>query len=183
METADRAGTNFIWNSVYSKGLAQKILNPIKYADEVTRGLVAGRGVGEVPLLQKSKIFQLVAPFQLEVGNLWSVMRDFTKAKDFGALMTLFVSSWVLNRGMEKARGSGVAFDPMQAFIEAMGEDLTPLQRGGRIAGEVLSNMPGGQTAASIYPEYGTTAFGYQLPTSDKLFGRADPTRFGSGTR
>jgi soluble cytochrome b562 len=181
METADRTGTTFIWNSAYSKALAQKVPNPVKYADEVTRGLVAGRGVGEVPLLQKSKIFQLVAPFQLEVGNLWSIMRDFTKEKDFGALMTLFVGSWVLNRAMEQARGSGVTFDPIQAFIEAMEEDLTPLQRGGRLAGEVLSNVPLGQTVASMYPEYGMNAFGYELPTRDKLFSRADPTRFGSG--
>ncbi|MFZ5650154.1 MAG: hypothetical protein ACOY4I_04780 [Bacillota bacterium] len=181
METADRIGTTFIWNSAYSKALGLKVADPVKYADNITRKLVAGRGVGEVPLIQKSKIFQLVAPFQLEVGNLWSVMRDFIKEKDFGALVTLAISSWMFNRALEEIRGSGVTFDPIKAMVDAMGEDLTPEQRAGRLAGEVLSNLPLGQTVASIYPEYGAEVFGHKLPTRKNLFGNEDPTRFGSG--
>jgi hypothetical protein len=49
----------------------------------------------------------------------------------------------------------------------------------GRQAGEVLSNLPLGQTVASIYPEYGNKELGF--PTRKELFGREDPTRFGSG--
>lgn len=184
METADRIGTEFVWNSAYAKGVAQKVDDPAKYADEWTRKLVAGRGIGEVPLLQKSKIFQLVAPFQLEVANLWRVQKDFVKAKDFGALATLYLGAWVFNKELEQVRGSGGMFDPIQAMIdayEASSEEFKPIESFGRILGEVLSNVPGGQTIAEWYPEFGTDMYGIQLPTRKELFGKNDPSRFGGG--
>lgn len=178
LEVVDKVGTEFIWNSVYEKALAEGIPNPIKYADDMTRSLVAGRGIGEVPILQKSKIMQLVAPFTLEVSNLWKVQKDFVKARDFGGLVALYVANFMLNKAMEATRGSGVVFDPIDATIEALTEeDISPLQRAGRLAGEVVSNLPLGSTIASIYPEYGTDT----LPTRKELFGRNDPTRFGPG--
>jgi hypothetical protein len=180
LETADRIGTTFIWNSTYAKGVAQGVKNPVKYADDMTRNLVAGRGIGEVPLAQKAKTFQFVAPFQLEVANLWQIQRDFIKAKDFGAIATLFVGNFMFNKVMEETRGSRVTFDPIAAMIDAMEEGLTPAQRGGRFAGEVLSNVPLGQTVAAMYPEYGTKIAGVQLPTRESLFGDRNPTRFGT---
>lgn len=181
METADRIGTYFVWNSAYSKGLAEGVENAVKYADDETRKLIAGRGIGEVPLAQKANITQLLLPFQLEVANQWRVMGDFVKGKDLAGLMTLFVASYVLNRGFEQIRGSGVLFDPIRAIEEAMQEDLTLGQRAGRLAGEVLSNLPGGQTIAAAYPQYGGNLLGLELPTRKALFGDNDPTRFGSG--
>lgn len=178
----DEVGTKSIWSSVYQKGLADGVKDPIKYADDVTRKLVAGRGIGEVPLLQKSKIMQLVAPFTLEVNNLWKVQKDFIKAKDFGGLAMLYLANFALNKGMEEVRGDGVVFDPIQAIYEALSEeDLTALERAGRLGGEVLSNVPLGSTAASLYPEYGVNNEFVSLPTREKLFGRNDPTRFGGG--
>lgn len=182
LETADRIGSTFIWNSAYEKAIAEKISNPISYADNMTRDLVAGRGIGEVPLLQKSKVFQVFAPFQLEVANLWKIQKDFVNRKDFSALVTLYLANTIFNKAMEQVRGSGVVFDPIQAIYDASTEnDLTPLERGGRVAGEILSNLPLGQTIASQYPEYGPTFMGQKLPTRKKLFGRNDPTRYGSG--
>jgi len=182
VETTDKIGTSFIWNSVYSKGLAEGVANPVKYADDITRNLVAGRGIGEVPLLQKSKMYQMFLPFTLELANAWRVMKDFVSAKDFGGLAILLVANHLFNKGMEELKGSGVVFDPIQAMIDAFSEeDISPLQRAGRLAGEVLSNVPAGQTIASIYPEYGTSIYGYELPTRKELFGRNDPTRFGVG--
>lgn len=178
LESVDKIGSSFIWNSAYEKGLAQGVKDPIKYADDMTRNLVAGRGIGEVPLAQKSKLVQMVAPFQIEVANLWRVQKDFIKEKDFGALITLYLGSYVLNKGMEETRGSGVTFDPIDAIVDAFtAEDLSALERVGRLAGEVLSNVPGGQTLASVYPEYGTD----KLPTREELFGDRDPNRFGEG--
>jgi hypothetical protein len=178
MTTADRMGTTFIWNSAYQKALSKGVKDPIKYADDATRKLVAGRGIGEVPLAQKSKLTQLIAPFQLEVANLWKVQRDFLKEKDFGALLTLYVSAMILNKIMEATRGSSVTFDPLGALIDAINdEDATNIERVGRVAGEVLSNVPFGQTLANFYPEYGTK----HLPTREEFFGDNDPNRFGSG--
>jgi hypothetical protein len=205
----DEVGTKFIWSSTYQKALADGIKEPIKHADDITRKMVAGRGIGEVPLLQKSKIMQLVAPFTIEVNNLWKVQKDFVKAGDFGGLALLYLANFVLNRGMEEIRGNGVVFDPINAIAEASGinakqegfglnigddslqlgpykltktnEKMSPLERAGRLGGEVLSNMPLGSTAASLYPEYGINNEFINAPTREKLFGRNDPTRFGGG--
>lgn len=182
----DELGTKFIWNSHYEKALARKIENPIKYADDATRKLVAGRGVGEIPLIQKGKLFQMIAPFQLEVGNLWWVMHDQVKAKDFAGLATLFVANWLFNRVAENIRGNDVTFDPINAvhegIMELQGEDelgTGVAKLGGRLAGEVLSNIPFGQTLASWYPEYGFESLGNI--SRRELMGEGDPTRFGSG--
>ena len=93
LSTIDELATKYIWSANYRDAVAKKISNPIKYADDTTRDLVAGRGIGEVPLLQKSKIIQMVAPFQLEVNNLWHIMKDFITNKEFGALLTLLIAS------------------------------------------------------------------------------------------
>jgi hypothetical protein len=144
--------------------------------------------VGEVPLLQQSKVFQLVAPFQLEVTNLLWVMEDFVRAKDFGGLATLVVANYLMNRVAEEVRGNGVTFDPIDAMLDAIEEIVNEENKGrgamkaaGRLAGEVFSNVPLGQTIAAAYPEYGAD-FGFvKTPGRRELFGRDDPTRFGGG--
>lgn len=180
-QALDEVGSKYIWQSHYAKAISSKIADPVKYADDFTRNMVAGRGVGEAPLAQKSKLFQLVAPFQLEVGNLWWVMKDFVDEKAFGKIATLFTMNYLFNRAAEQVRGSAVTFDPIQATISALGEldeEQGLLKAGGRLAGEVLSNIPVGQSIATVYPEYGA---GEGTPTRKELFGRSDPTRFGSG--
>lgn len=179
----DEVGTKFIWNSMYEKAIGEKIADPVGYADKATRRMVAGRGVGEVPLLQKSKIMQLVAPFQLEVANAWHVMGDMVKAKDFGGIATFFAVSFLMNQVAKQIRGSDVVFDPIQATLDGIAtlqaeEDKKKgaLLFAGRLAGEVLSNLPGGQTLAATYPENG-----FGGVSREQLFGEGDPTRFGSG--
>lgn len=181
ISTVDRIGTSFVWNSAYHKGLKQGVADPIKYADDNARKLVAGRGVGEVPLMQKSKAVQLVMPFTLEVANLWHVMGDFVKKKEFGAIATLFVANYVLNKGMEATRGSKVTFDPIDAAVDAFSDkELSNVQKGGRLAGEVLSNIPLGQHLAGLYPEDGAVA-NFKGPRREELFGDRNPQRFGTG--
>lgn len=181
METSDRIGTNFVWNSAYAKGIGKGIKDPIKFADDETRRLIAGRGIGEVPLAQKSKVIQLIMPFTLEVANLWKVQKEFVKAKDVAGLATLFIANHLLNKGMETVRGSDVTFDPIKAVINASEKGLSPLQRGGRIASEVLSNMPLGSSLGTLYPEYGFQVGDFKGPTRKELFGKDDPSRFGAG--
>ena len=184
----DELGTKAIWNAHYEKALTEKIANPVNYADELTRKMVAGRGIGEVPIAQKSKIFQLVAPFQLEVANAWSVMGEFAGKKEGGKIMKMFLYTFLFNKAIKKIRGSDVAFDPINSLIEGAeafrdendkGVGLTKFA--GRQAGEVLSNVPLGQTAASLYPEYGFNVGDKKTMTREELFGEGDPTRFGGG--
>jgi len=177
MEDVDRFATEFIWNSCYEKALNTKgIGDPIRYADYHTRRLVAGRGVGEVPLMQKSKLVQLIAPFQVEVGNLWNVMGDMRRDKDWGAFVILPIALWLFNKGSEKLRGSGVALNPIQAIADSVeiyqdNKDNKSYRIMGRMAGEVLSNIPLGQTAAAMF---------FDENQRKQFFGREDPTRYGS---
>ena len=189
----DEVGTKFIWNAHYEKAIREGIEEPIRYADDVTRKMVAGRGIGEVPLLQKSRLFQVAAPFQLEVTNLWWVMGDFIRKdkngrRNLSAIATTFVAMYIMNDIAERLRGNDVGFDPINAIYEgykiAQTEEEVDdklIKFGGRVTGEVFSNVPLGQTIASAYPEYGTNIGGYELPTRSDLFGQGDPTRFGSG--
>jgi hypothetical protein len=184
----DEVGTKFTWNAHYAKAIGENMPNPIKYADDMTRKMVAGRGVGEVPLGQKAKIFQLIAPFQLEVANAWWVIKDFISAKDFAGLALMFVTGYLMNRVAEKVRGSDVVFDPInatwdgyKAFQEEPNTMLGLAKFGGRIGGEFLSNIPLGQTVAGMYPQYGANIGGVKFPTAKKLFGQGDPTRYGGG--
>lgn len=183
----DELGTKASWNGFYRQALEQKIPNPIRYADDLTRQMVAGRGVGEVALAQKSKTLQLVAPFQVEVQNLWHVLGKDIGEKKFGTLLKFAIAAYGFNQVAERLRGSGVTLDPIQAVADAYttyseeeDKKIGGLRAGGRLAGEVLSNMIGGQTLAGMYPEYGITIGGQTL-TRKELFGDEDPTRFGSG--
>jgi len=182
----DEVGTKAIWSMEYRKALAEGVQNPVKYADDITRKLVAGRGIGEMPELQRQKAFQLIAPFTLEVGNLWNVQKDFLNDRDFAGLAILYASNFLLNEGMEDIRGSRVVFDPIQAIKEGLeeSEGESFMDRAGSIAGnlggEILGNIPLGSSIGSVYPEYGGEVFGVDLPTREQLFGENDPTRFGT---
>lgn len=187
----DELGTKLIWNSHYAKGLAEGAADPIKYADDITREMVGGRGIGEVPLVQKSKIFQVVAPFQLEVGNAWFVLGKFVRRRDFGAIATLVVANYLFNRAAEEIRGTPVLFDPIQSLIDGSTEAADEMHDGnpgraamkfaGRQVGEILSNVPFGQTVAAALPDdFVKNTLGFQGGKKE-LFGSADPGRFGSG--
>lgn len=196
----DTVGSNFIWNSHYEKAIAQGIENPVLYADNKTRDLIAGRGIGEVPLGQEASIFKLVAPFTLEVGNLWWIVKDFMKEKDFGALVLLIIGNYIFNEVAEETRGSRVVYDPLNALIEgtvALNEEEnkgTGVNKFiGRQAGEFLSNIPLGQQIAGsiddatvekvtqeISSGFGLFGEGVALD-KQQLFGKGDPGRFGSG--
>jgi hypothetical protein len=178
----DEGVTKSGWNAVYRQAIEKGIDNPIKYADDTMRSLVAGRGIGERTLAQESKLTNLLMPFTVETGNYWRVMKDFVNEKDFGGILITFIVGWLLNRGIEAIGASGKTFDPIDAIYDAITEeDIGILQRIGRVGGEILSSMPMGQQIASLYPEYGADFGIFELPGREELFGSNDPTRFGTG--
>jgi hypothetical protein len=189
MTAVDEVSTKFIWYSHFEKGKADGVNDPMVYADNMTRKMVAGRSVGEVPLAQKSKIFQLIAPFQVEVGNLVWALGDMAKSKDIGGIMLFAVSSFVLNDLLKKLVKDRLSYDPIGAALEAYDKDESWATNMGKIvtaeAGEVLSNVTLGQSVAAVYPEFG---FKFKVgdkeikaPTRKEFFGKTDPTRFGGG--
>ena len=199
MTFGDEVSAKVIWNSHYRKALNEKISDPVSYADDWTRKMVGGRGIGEVPLMQKSLMYQVTNPFQLEVTNYWYALRDLAKHDPSKFVLAkklteAFIVGHIMNRIVKEVRGSDVIFDPIQAIIDGYEEyekednkKVGALKTGGRIAGEFFSNAPGlpglptGQTLANIYPKYGKEVFGYKLPARNQFFGEGDPTRFGSG--
>lgn len=195
LENADKIGTKFIWNSEYEKALGKGIEDPIKYADDRTRKMVAGRGIGEVPLDQKSVAAQFTIPFTLEVGNAWWIMKDWVDKKDFVALTTFFLANYMLNEAAEKIRGSRITIDPINSLVEGFQEldqerKEGNLARGGikflgRQAGEVLANIPGGQQLAAILPDEGIQAATKAITgapiTKQEVFGSSNISgRFGT---
>lgn len=200
----DEVGSKFIWSMEYNKALKEGTKNPLKYADDQTRKMVGGRGIGEVPLWQKSKLAGLVMPFTVEVNNSLNVVKDMVKEKDMAGLAVLAGSSWLFNSTIEPLTGQRPLPDPIEAIAsgieggDTFGDKL--LQAGGSLAGEALSAVPGGQFVASIVPEYGVTTginapdfiktavpslVGEQgtisLPGREELFGGNDPSRYMTG--
>jgi hypothetical protein len=184
MRLGDLIGTHFIWNSHYAKALAEGMTDPVKYADGITRKLVAGRGIGELPVDQQAKITQLLAPFTVEVQNLWWILKDQVKARDFAGLATLLVANYLFNEVSQKTRGNRIVYDPINALVEGAATLGSEIKAGrpaegaaefiGRQLGEVLSNVPGGQLATSVVPDQ---MFGIKKAN---VFGQGDPNRFGS---
>ena len=180
LEFCDRLASTFTWHTMYRKAVAQGLENPIKWADDWTRGITAGRGIGEVPYALQSQMSRLVIPFQIEVNNIILVHRDLAKHDKVGLGM-LAAASWLFNRFSEETRGSKLMPDPIMAIGEAakmmMDEENDINNRfkraGYRLGGEVLTSIPGGQhIGAALVPDANVRR---------EYFGAADPTRYGTG--
>lgn len=183
LSLGDKQATKLIWAAAYSDGVRKGETDPIFYADDLTRRSVAGRGIGEVPLTQKSQLVQLVAPFQVEVNNAWQLMKERVGQKDALGLLSIFVGNFIMNSITRWAFGFDVSYDPINALLESLLDDDDDdedkatwekvLSVVGRQGGELINAMPGGALYAS-----------YLVPddtTRENLFGEGDPTRFGTG--
>lgn len=183
LTAGDEQVSQMIWFSAYEQAKRKGVSDPIFYADDMTKRAVAGRGVGEVPLMQKAKMVKLIAPFQVEVSNAYYVLKEKVGAKDALGLTLLFLSTFLLNEVKEDLTGTRTGMDLIDAGSDAIKEVLDPEYEGGmlsklatvggRLGGEVLSNMPFGAQIASTLISDETRR--------EKLFGESDPTRFGTG--
>ena len=192
LEVVDEMSTKYIWSSAYEKAIKNGELDPSLFADRLTKDAVAGRGVADIPMLQKSFGGQMAMPFTIEVANELAIQKEFwqnlgtgvvgkdlKKAKQ-GAigLITLYMGNFLFNNVMENITGYRPKMDVIDAVIDtAEDEDANVGTYAGRIAGEQLSNIPGGAWLAKLYPEYGIADV---TPTRSELFGESDPGRFGS---
>ncbi|WNX85753.1 M23 family metallopeptidase [Agathobaculum sp. NTUH-O15-33] len=188
MEIGDRKVAEMSWFSAYRQAERKGLQNAVEYADDLTRRAVAGRGIGEIPLNQKSEITKLIAPFQVEVNNAYQMLKEKMKQKDALSLIEVFGTTWILNELRKNViDGRETGFDPIHAAQEvhgdiaaeeAVGKTLNIGQKatryGGRMLGEFLSNVPAGDQLAR-------TVLGLDETTAKNLFGEGDPTRFGTG--
>lgn len=159
----DEVGTKYIWNSAYRQAEKKGIKNPVRYADDLTRRMVAGRGIGEVPLAQQSKLIGTLLPFTLEVGNSWRVQRDMwiemTSAfrdapksrkvlelmKGMGRFLALYAANHLFNDIVELIRGTdGGLFDPIEVILDSLlGKDEDDDDEEEKTLGEGIGQIPG----------------------------------------
>ncbi|MFV0551067.1 MAG: hypothetical protein ACK5L6_03970 [Anaerorhabdus sp.] len=182
LQVGDRTVSEATWYAAYEQGIRKNVDNPIEYADDITRKAVAGRGIGEVPLMQKSKLVGLVAPFQVEVNNAYQILKRMGGSpKDWVSLLSIFVTTFLMNQIFEPITGNRVGADFIDAFMDswktADEKNKNPIEKtfsiGGRMSGELFSNMPMGSQIAEM--------LGFDDYTKEKLFGESDPSRFGTG--
>ncbi len=186
LEFGDKEAARLIWFAAYEQGLARGDVDVIQYADDITRRSVAGRGIGEVPLAQKSELVKLIAPFQVEVSNAWYAFTERVKLGDMPAIASFLASSYLMNAISRALTGRTVSMDLIQTIIDIMQEagagDDDEEKTAGQIAalaatrlgGEMLGNMPFGTQIGSIIT-------GGDDTKAQRLFGETDPTRFGTG--
>ena len=187
----DEVVTRNLWFGAYSDAVNKNMnrTEAIEYADNLTRNAVAGRGIGEVPLMQQSEVVKLLAPFQVEVNNQWQYIKSLVnqtitgdrdeKLKAAWQMFVMFGVTWAMNELREKLLdGNRTGMDIIDAFTDAIGNidaeenAVVNTTKGlGRVAGEVLSNVP---YAAQILPSI------LSQEQSEGLFGDADPTRYGT---
>lgn len=163
---SDEIGTRVSWHAYYNEGV-RKGVNPVEYADNMTRQAVAGRGIGEVPLGFQSKLGRFFFPFMIEVQNNWHVIGDILRKKQYstpgknglnnaGRILAYFLMVYLFNSMTELMRGSKVAFDPIGDVAEGVEQGLKEGRTGGEkakqaalrsvqnLAGDAISNSPFG---------------------------------------
>ncbi len=183
----DEAATKYIWCVAYNKAIKEKV-DPVRYADDVTRRTVAGRGIGEMSYMQRSKVIGMFMPFTVEAGNAFRIFADVARdAKEKGGkkalayavwqLMGMFATSALANWIIEFLRGSdGGLIDPIGTVADGVKTNKAWYQIVGMLAGDVIGSMPAGSMMISLYPEYGSGV----LPSRAEIFGDRDPTRYGN---
>lgn len=181
LTAGDEFSTRLIWSSAYQDGLQKGVADAVRYADDVARKSVGGRGIGEIPILQKSKVYKFFIPFSLEINNSLNVLKDAAKGKDLVGLAFLMAGSYVMNSIPRELFGFDVSTDFINAFKEGVDEwdekDKTLKENltgvGGRVAGELISAIPSGALMSSIVFK--------DANEREKFFGESDPTRYGTG--
>lgn len=181
LTAGDEFSTRLIWSSAYQDGLQKGVADAVRYADDVARKSVGGRGIGEIPILQKSKVYKFIFPFSLEINNSLNVLKDVVKGKDLVGLAFLMAGNYVMNSIPRELFGFDVSTDFINAFKEGIDEwdekDKTLKENltgvGGRVAGELISAIPSGALMSSIVFK--------DANEREKFFGESDPTRYGTG--
>lgn len=120
----------------------------IAYADEYANKLMAGRSVGDKPLLFESKILGPLTQFQLEVNNQVKFLtkdmkRISSEEKKNLALMIikLFVYSFAYNEINELITGRKPALDPVGTTIDLIEDVSTERKEAGAAAWEFIDSL------------------------------------------
>lgn len=138
-------------------------------ADRFAKRVMADRSAGQLPNIFSAKFFQLFEPFQVEVNNLFSFMKqdiprmaaadieqqgraatpEAVMRRSAGIYLRLFAYSWLANWAYGHVLGRRLTFDPLQAILRTAGysgvesEDKRRAgERAWRAAWELAENVP-----------------------------------------
>ncbi len=159
-EVIEKNITKGLWrasfNNAYSQGY--RGLELIQKTDEITASIVGARSIGEKALAFESGVLSLPLQFQLEVNThaqLWAdeVFKKIFKnpVKATRAATETAITLFLFNTLFNKTMGRTPLPDPIRAAGEAMEAD-TWSEGIGRIGGEALSSVAGGQFFANLVP-------------------------------
>lgn len=184
LQQGDLLPTKFIWNMFYEQGLGNKVDDAIRYADDMTKKMVGGRGIGDLSPAQRSDIGNFLFPFGVEWANSAHALADMVGKKQIGGLLATLALYHGFNKLAEKTTGTPALFDPIQALMDsgeyATGSDnkeQSTVKAVGRLLAELANVSPYSQNVLSL--AYGA-AEKLGAPDARDIFGSEDPTRFGN---
>lgn len=168
------------WRANFEKAFSETrdVKKAAQMADEMTAQQIGDRSFGAKPLAFQSRLGNLLMQFQFEVNNQAQHLAHDIGLKNPGHLIKAFIYAHLMNEGFRWLSNASPLPDPIAAVKEGYAsskKEEKPLEKakmfGGRLAGEVLSNIPLGQTIASGIP----------LNTRRKYFGDTEVGWFGGG--
>lgn len=184
MEAIEKFTGELSWRSAYNEALSKGLTGDaaIRQADLATKATLAGRGIGDRPLVMNSKALGIFTQFGLEVNNMrLQFFKDFTpmqKAK-------FIVAAAAANYGLKMITGQEQLPDFLKATIDTYndlanneGDDGNDgvledtWQVAQRFGGEASKFIPGAPTIAGLFMDE---------KTRRDVFGKAsDMSRYGT---
>lgn len=194
MEAIEEPVVEMLWRAEYERALARghDQAEAIRFADDYTERTVAGRAIGEKPLVFLTAFGRIFAQFQLEKAN--DLQRLLTNEYQRGpayrrknggrrnrrwVMVGLLASIWVLNELYDYAlndRPEGGDLIQMLTDEVRIATARAPAGKKaaamlGRVAGEGISMVPGGQLATALTSDRDVMGTGL---TRRQFFGRTD---------
>ena len=192
----DIATNKIGYNALITKAIRRGHPNPVAWADQEIRSIVGDRGVGGTALMQKAKVFQILAPFQVEVTQQFIKQWDIAAKRAlsptdklmvdsrFKYFMNLYIGVYAMDMAYESLRGEGGFMNPIQALVDSYElyetDTLTAKEKAiqvpGRLVGELVGGVPiiGNMGSSLIFNLLG------QEEALKAATGDGDPTRLGS---
>ena len=189
MEAIEKFTGELSWRSAYNEALSKGLSGDaaIRQADLATKATLAGRGIGDRPLVMNSKVLGVFTQFGLEVNNMrLQFFKDFTPAQK----AKFIIAAAAANYGLKMVTGQEQLPDFLKATIDtyndfASNEDdandnllNNTAQAGQRFLGEASKFVPGGPALVGVFIDDKTkkTIFGedsdisrYGTPAVSKL--------------
>jgi len=191
LQDADQIATKSIWKGFYEKAKQLGETDLVQYADDATKQITGGRGIGDFSKWQQTKIGQLLTPFTVEPQAQANKIVSLIGEKKFKVLLGVAVSNFVVNEGFEKTAGYKPLIDPINATMEAYElftgseeKEKDKLKAATRIIMEVMQLSPiGNSLFNNAYALAETTGLAGEdgiLPSANDL-GVRDSTRMNAG--